>query len=1159
MLLLLFPAAHFSAAAMLALDEALRKSEGTANHDVGDVEEEVVATPLRPIRERLRDFAKTELSGQVARLMPRDYSSLGATQNSMTRVESRTLVQIDGEGDGADDQLLGDGAFSGDGDAGGDGSNVVLSLERPYGAVAPQPGDLLEVSTDSWRVQLLAVCLGNFRGVDHFYTNTGKWFVSSGVRSLFGVTGFASPAELAPVIAALPAAAVSDVPGDMAADGAALEKLLNEMQEKKMGPTREAGAGLILKMNAFAQKSASIHTAHASVLDNAFMVLRQSSALSSTDERRTYMTLDDIAAVLLRKGGHTLHGQRLHNNQAGHSHGHSLPVRNLKSGGAASAQKDDFTPEAMYAVHKAIMTDELAFHPLTANTGGHSKHDNEIHSRSCMYTIASKEDMEIVRDVEQIVRSFYEDPDRIHFGEHPSDAALKKTRLGQFALRARTAIDRSRLTRSWSPYGMLGPEKRQKKQPPPRDLPIMWTDLDLRILHFMHLWASFQRFSTSSRLHWVGASVLRALERYGEAEYLTMATGWTLLQEVGWVAPWDLPARYSMALPDVPPLRTGGLLRELSVRQPSSPSVPLLADDIFAQHRRDWADLPVYCIDAIGASDIDDGISLERTANPDEFWIRVHVADPASSILPGSPLAELAARLPQTAYLPGHHVRMLPNDVVRERFSLAPNRPCLTFSAKVDRRNGTVLASEITPGWMRRAVFITPDDVTAVVADAEAAAIRENRTVASNFLQPPAHLNLPGITTTFSVGKPPASVTEPTAAHGHRMTTAADLGPDERADLEILATLATSLRAVRLANGAMPLYWPRPSVEVSLSNTDVVVLDKGVEGGTSDASSSFLQCTGDPYIRIWYDGVDDQANALASNAGSRLVESIMRLAGEVAADWCHTRGIAVPFRGQPDAARHLPQLRALTRDHVYPKLVAGSRPSEAALRPLRRLLGADEVTAEAVPHVTMGVARYVKATSPLRRYADLVTHWQIEGELLREIEANETSKPRGANGPPFTRDQLEHDVLPLLRVRERTMRALDNRTGRDQWMLQALVRAWLGEGDKKGGESVGKAGKKGANRTKDNADASALLSNLRFTVSSVNAQRGLVMGQLNWFERPAVIDAIGLNSDVNSNEGSKLDLVHIDSILPGQVFPVELAHVDVHGNLVLVRRTGEAL
>ncbi|CAK7203468.1 3'-5' RNA exonuclease complex component [Sporothrix eucalyptigena] len=1149
------------------------------------LEHKVSASRIVPVRERLREFQDMAMSTTSYSIL-RDAARMG-TENTMTRTEATSLAEIQSgesllDGVNEPDQLrLWSQTVSGGG-ADADSDNVTSMLARPYGAVAPQAGDLIEVSTDSWRVQLLAVCLGKFRGMDHFYTSSGRWFVSSGVRSLFTVTRFASEEELAPLVAALPgeivqAAEVDNSGAEISAD--TLDSLLNTLQELKLGPSREAGAALLRKMAEFSEQAAGIHMTHAGVLDNAFEVLRTHSATSPT--RTMCMNLDEIASLLLRRQGHKKLGSRgQHNNHQLH-----YPLRNLRGAGSGAEGMDEFTAPAMYAVYRAIMSNDLAFRPLTTNLGNASETSDALsassiaagekqfsHSRSCLFSISPPDDITVINDVSQVVRNFYEDAEgKAYSGQRASQKNLANSQLGAFIIKARRAIDRNRRTRNWSPYGMVGPfspPKGEKNTKQPRLVVEKWSPSDIAIFQFIHLWASTQRFSASSRLHGVGSGILRALDRYGESEYLTMSTGWAFLQEVGWVSPWDLPARYSKAVPDTPPLRTGGVDRSLpdtaaSLPSPSSSSMSdsLLSEDIFAGRRKEWGDLTAYCIDAANTTDIDDGIALERIPdNPDEFWVHIHVADPASRIRPGSILAEQAARMPLTTYLPGFYEPMFPNDIVYQEFSLGPSKPCLTFSARVNRQ-GVVLESKITPGRLGSVVFITPGEVSTVVADTEKKAMR-NCNIAD--LVDSATLDMPWASASFSVGTPSSTDKSASSDAKRPMTAASELTPDQRADLETLTSLGTALRAVRLTNGAKPLFWPRPSVKVSLDNTcmNVVEVDTAEGNGPGHASTTlsaggttFLQCMGDPYIRIYYEGTTNKDNeaAIKSQAGNRLVESIMRLAGEVAANWCHDRGIAVPFRGQPDAIPHINRIQALTRNEVNPALAAGKRPPEAALRELNRYMGPDDVTAVAVPHIIMGVDRYTKATSPLRRYADMLVHWQVEGALLAEMDQegkegvdksnNDSSTPAG---PPFTREKMERDILPFLRVRERAVRKLDNEGGHDQWMLQAMVRAWLGDKTQDGTAQAGSSPKKP-------------FADLHLTVTRISVHRGLISGRLNWFDRTALIDVTGLNEPGVGGDNNGMQRLTMHDVKPGQVYPVALSNVDVHDNLVIVRRTGDCI
>lgn len=99
---------------------------------------------------------------------------------------------------------------------------------------------------------------------------------------------------------------------------------------------------------------------------------------------------------------------------------------------------------------------------------------------------------------------------------------------------------------------------------------------------------------------------------------------------------------------------------------------------------------------------------------------------------------------------------------------------------------------------------------------------------------------------------------------------------------------------------------------------------------------------------------------LASRA---LVTDAMLMAGEGVARYCRDRGIPIPFATQaaPDAADE-------------PQDLAAMYARRRAFKPTR-LVGAPDA------HAGLGLPLYTRATSPLRRYSDLLVHQQIRAAL----------------------------------------------------------------------------------------------------------------------------------------------------------------------------------
>ena len=80
------------------------------------------------------------------------------------------------------------------------------------------------------------------------------------------------------------------------------------------------------------------------------------------------------------------------------------------------------------------------------------------------------------------------------------------------------------------------------------------------------------------------------------------------------------------------------------------------------------AETPVFSLDDIGTTEIDDAFSVMRVSD-DELRIGIHIAAPGLAFAPGSALDAIARERLSTAYTPGRKFTMLPDDAV-ERLSL---------------------------------------------------------------------------------------------------------------------------------------------------------------------------------------------------------------------------------------------------------------------------------------------------------------------------------------------------------------------------------------------------------------------------------------------------------------------------------------------------------
>jgi exoribonuclease-2 len=95
-----------------------------------------------------------------------------------------------------------------------------------------------------------------------------------------------------------------------------------------------------------------------------------------------------------------------------------------------------------------------------------------------------------------------------------------------------------------------------------------------------------------------------------------------------------------------------------------------------------------------------------------------------------------------------------------------------------------------------------------------------------------------------------------------------------------------------------------------------------------------------------------------------MVTNLMLMAGEAAARYCDQHGVPIPYAVQPPPER-IERPAGLAAMYAYRRL----------FRPSRSVVGAPD------RHFGLGLDAYTRATSPLRRYADLLVHQQLRAHL----------------------------------------------------------------------------------------------------------------------------------------------------------------------------------
>lgn len=161
-----------------------------------------------------------------------------------------------------------------------------------------------------------------------------------------------------------------------------------------------------------------------------------------------------------------------------------------------------------------------------------------------------------------------------------------------------------------------------------------------------------------------------------------------------------------------------------------------------------------------------------------------------------------------------------------------------------------------------------------------------------------------------------------------------ELGVEAEPELLAIAAASERRRAWRHAQGAITINMPEASIKVSGEEIDIAVIH------------------------------DSMARDL--------VAEMMILAGEVAARFGQDHGLALPFRSQTQP--ELPPEEELLGLPVGPVRDCA----------IRRCMPRSEVGITPGRHASLGLDAYSQVTSPIRRYADLLSHFQIKAHLRGE-------------------------------------------------------------------------------------------------------------------------------------------------------------------------------
>ncbi len=142
------------------------------------------------------------------------------------------------------------------------------------------------------------------------------------------------------------------------------------------------------------------------------------------------------------------------------------------------------------------------------------------------------------------------------------------------------------------------------------------------------------------------------------------------------------------------------------------------------EKRLDLRETPLLTIDNASSKDLDDAVSLEKTATG--YRLGVHIADVSHYVVENSPLDKEALARGTSIYYANRVIPMLPESLSNGICSLNPNEDRLAFSALMDlNSHGEIVHYEFHKSVIRSAVKGVYGEVNTILDDTASADIQE--------------------------------------------------------------------------------------------------------------------------------------------------------------------------------------------------------------------------------------------------------------------------------------------------------------------------------------------------------------------------------------------------------------------------------------------------
>ncbi|KAJ2962928.1 hypothetical protein NQZ79_g1961 [Umbelopsis isabellina] len=468
-----------------------------------------------------------------------------------------------------------------------------------------------------------------------------------------------------------------------------------------------------------------------------------------------------------------------------------------------------------------------------------------------------------------------------------------------------------------------------------------FTKDDKKYIDFIAEWVMAQKFALNTPHEVFAPTILKALKCYNDI-FIELDVAARFLRDIGMWQPWDnmtLLQQFSTSAEHCWSRKAQENEEIMKTAEGAfkahSKSILIKSNQHLAPHefypndicdgiRHDFGQLPVYTIDDPSAKEIDDGVSIED--HSDHTWIHVHVADPSAYIHPGHQLANVMAARVQTLYLPERHFPLLPESLSSQKFSLLSpekNSSLGAYTMSFSAKvdsSGNIVDVKVRPGLVHNICKLSYDQVDAILNDTNV-----NPSVSSK----------------------------------------------SKSELSVLARVAQTHLKNRIADGYTSFQRSESSIQL---DPYPLTLPR-----THYDQPNFVQSI--PNITITK---RDQAQSVARS----MVAECMIMAGRVTSAMSTEHGIPMVYRMQepPNVELFSTSEQELVKSILSSRNpIDGSIPLSEAFQLLPFISPGSATTQPGRPHWMMGLTNgYTKVTSPLRRYLDIVAHWQLKAALLNE-------------------------------------------------------------------------------------------------------------------------------------------------------------------------------